>query len=76
MSGFCFVYKSADDAKDDVEQYYSVLLQLKPESIGSGLPEASFFYSANKRGASAPFLSHYFSNEGTFRGEDIIQQGY
>ncbi|WP_347490500.1 hypothetical protein ABDB91_04900 [Desulfoscipio sp. XC116] len=47
MPGFCFDYKSAADAKSDTEQYYNVLLKLKPESIGSMLPKESFYYRGN-----------------------------
>ncbi len=47
MPGFCLEYKTAANAKSDVEQYYNVLLELKPESIGSKLPEVSFYYTEN-----------------------------
>lgn len=45
MQGFCLEYKSAADAKSDVEQYFNVLLELKPESIAGKLPEEGFYYS-------------------------------
>ena len=47
MPGFCLEYKSATDAKSDVEQYFNVLLELKPESIADKLPEESFYYTNN-----------------------------
>ena len=47
MQDFCLDYQSADTAKNDVKQYYDVLLELKPESIGSKLPEESFYYTKN-----------------------------
>lgn len=45
MKSFCFDYKSANE-RESVEQYYRVLLNLKPESIGSVMPKESFYYSA------------------------------
>jgi NitT/TauT family transport system substrate-binding protein len=46
MPGFCFGYKSAADAKNDVNEYLNVLYKLKPESIGNKIPDDSFFYTA------------------------------
>lgn len=46
MPGFCLEYKSAADAKNDVEEYFRVLLELKPESIGNKIPDDSFYYLA------------------------------
>ncbi len=43
MPGFCFEYKSVADAKDDVNEYFSVLYELKPESIGNEIPDDNFF---------------------------------
>ena len=45
MPGFCFAYKSAVDSEKDIEQYYNVLLEIKPESIGGILPNKEFYYS-------------------------------
>ena len=44
MPGFCFEYKSATDAKNDVERYFKVLYELKPESLGNKIPGDNFFY--------------------------------
>ena len=41
---FGFEYKSATDSKKDVEEYFGVLLKLKPESIGNKIPDDDFFY--------------------------------
>jgi NitT/TauT family transport system substrate-binding protein len=46
MPGFCFEYKSAADAKKDVNEYFNVLYQLKPGSIGNKMPDDNFFYAA------------------------------
>lgn len=45
MPGFCFAYKSAADSRKDIEQYYKILLELKPESIGGKVPDDEFYYS-------------------------------
>ena len=46
MPGFCLDYKSAADARNDVEEYFKVLLELKPESIGDKIPDESFYYTS------------------------------
>jgi len=45
MPGFCLQYQSASDAWNDITQYYKVLLELKPESIGNAIPDEDFLYS-------------------------------
>jgi NitT/TauT family transport system substrate-binding protein len=45
MQGFGFAYKSAVDSQKDLEQYYNVLLAMKPESIGGAIPNKEFYYS-------------------------------
>lgn len=45
MQGFGFAYKSAADSQEDLEQYYNVLLAMKPESIGGTIPNKEFYYS-------------------------------
>ena len=45
MPGFCFAYKSAFDSEKDIEKYYNVLLEIKPESIGGAIPNKEFYYS-------------------------------
>ncbi len=45
LPGFRFQYKSSVDAKKDLEQYFNVLLELKPESIGGKLPDENFYYT-------------------------------
>ena len=49
MPGFCFKYKSAADAEDDMEKYFTVLYGLKPESIGNKVPDDNLFYIPNKK---------------------------
>ena len=44
MPGFCLEYNSAADAGNDVEEYFRVLLELKPESIGGKMPDDSFYF--------------------------------
>ena len=45
MPGFCLQYQSASEAWDDITQYYKVLLELKPESVGGTPPDDGFLYS-------------------------------
>lgn len=44
MQGFGFDYKSAVNSQKDLEQYYNVLLAMKPESIGGKKPDESFYH--------------------------------
>ncbi|WMJ83203.1 ABC transporter substrate-binding protein [Oscillospiraceae bacterium LTW-04] len=44
MPGIGFKYISAADSQKDMEQYYGVLLEMKPESIGGKLPDVEFYY--------------------------------
>lgn len=44
MLGFCFDNKLSADSQNDIEQYYKILLELKPESIGGKIPDESFYY--------------------------------
>lgn len=48
MPEFCFEYKSAACAQKDLEEYYKVLMELKPESIGGKIPSESFYYKNEK----------------------------
>lgn len=44
MPGFNYFYKTAMDAKRDIEKYCIVLSSLKPESIGGKIPDNNFYY--------------------------------
>lgn len=44
MPGFCFNYQSTGESKNDIEKYFEILLELKPESIGGILPDKAFYY--------------------------------
>ncbi|WP_304508906.1 ABC transporter substrate-binding protein [Anaerotignum sp.] len=44
MQGFGFDYQSAVDSQKDLEQYYNVLLEMKPESIGGTIPNKEFYH--------------------------------
>jgi NitT/TauT family transport system substrate-binding protein len=45
LPGFRFEYKSSADSKEDLEQDFNVLLELKPETIGGKLPDDNFYYT-------------------------------
>lgn len=44
IPSFKFEFKTAMDAKDEIEKYCSVLLDLRPESIGGKIPDEDFYY--------------------------------
>ena len=44
FSKFNFNYNSSYDAKDNIKEYFKVLENMKPESIGGKIPDENFYY--------------------------------
>lgn len=45
MSHIQLGYKSASEAKEEIEHYLEILMQINPESIGGNLPDDQFYYT-------------------------------
>jgi|GEM_PF-1997533 len=43
MHRFCFDCRSASESQQDIENYYRVLLEMKPECIGGEMPDQAFY---------------------------------
>lgn len=48
MNNFGFIFKSATEGKNDIEKYYDVLFDFKPQTIGGKNPDENFYYQKDR----------------------------